>query len=323
MSCNNLWNLLEVPQPLLTGSELRDMGEEGTVLEAIGFLVPAASASHIVCPECYDDHVVEVSRVRQRGKTRFFITCHEAGLCEVSGDLLRQWSIDCDAVAKSLKKALAPAGRNMVLLPGRVWRLGTTTWKQTKRDIVFARGLIWPDAAEAVRAIAKTTRPIVLVPNEFPEQYLWNRRIPPVVALSHMSRLCDSGLEIDRDHILASVTEQEASPLETGDEVITTKKQKLMVRQQVKAEIESMLTDDALVAAYLMHGSYRKAADELSKQTGQHISKDKVSRAVHRNGGPKAVRSETNSNSVHRTVASQRRDGKKKIQNRPEAMDWQ
>lgn len=320
---SSLWSLIEVPRPLLAANELRDIRDEQPVLEATGFLVPAATASHIVCPECYDDHVVEVSRVRQRGKTRFLITCPEAGLCEVSGDLLRQWSIDCDAVAKSLKKALAPAGRNMVLLPGRVWRLGSIPWQQSTRDLVFARGLGWSDAAEAVRAIAKTTRPIVLVPNELPEQELWKRRIPPVVALSHVSRLCDSGLEIDRAHILAAVTEQEAAPAEPGAEVISTKKQKLMVRQQVKAEIESMLTDDALIAAYAQYGSYRKAADALSEQTGQQISKDKVSRAVQRKGGRQTVRSETNSNSVRRTVASQRRDSKKKIQNRPEAMDWE
>ncbi|MEO2034849.1 MAG: hypothetical protein ABGZ35_22440, partial [Planctomycetaceae bacterium] len=88
------------------------------------------------------------------------------------------------------------------------------------------------------------------------------------------------------------------------------------------AEIESMLTDDALAAAYAQHGSYREAADALSEQTGQPISKDKVYRAVQRRGGVRAVKSDTNSHSVRRTVASQRRDGKKKIPNRPEAMDF-
>lgn len=320
---SSLWSLIEVPRPLLAANELRDIGDEQPVLEATGFLVPAATASHIVCPECYDDHVVEVSRVRQRGKTRFFITCPNAGLCEVSGDLLRQWSIDCDAVARSLKKALAPTGRNMVLMPGRVWRLGSIPWQQTTRDLVFVRGLGWPDAAEAARAIAKATRPIVLVPDQIPDPELWKRRVPTVVALSHVSRLCDSGLEIDRAHILAAVTEQEAAPAEPGAEVISTKKQKLMVRQQVKAEIESMLTDDNFAAAYAQHGTYRKAAEALSEQTGQEISKDRVWRAVQRKGGPQVVPSETNSNSVRRTVASQRRDSKKKIQNRPEAMDWE
>lgn len=320
---SSLWNLIEVPHPLLAADEIQSLGEERPVLEAMGFLVPAATVSHIVCPECFDDHVVEVSRVRQRGTSRFFITCPEAGLCEISGDRLRQWSIDCNAIAKALKKALAPAGRNMPLVPGRVWRLGTIPWQQTTRDLVFARGLGWPDAADAARAIEKATRPIVLVPHEAPDEELWKRRVPVVVALSHLSQLCETGLQIDRSHIQAAVTEQESAPAEAGSEVISTKKQKLMVRQQVKAEIESMLTDDNFAAAYEQHGTYRKAAEALSEQTGQEISKDRVWRAVQRKGGSKAVRSETNSNSVRRTVASQRCDNKKKIQNRPEAMDWE
>ncbi len=232
---SSLWNLIEVLHPLLAADEIHSLGDERPALEAMGVLVPAATASHIVCPDCFDDHVVEVSRVRQRGKTRFFIACPEAGLCEISGDHLRQWSIDCNAIARALKKALAPAGRNMPLVPGRVWRLGTIPWQQTTRDLVFARGLGWPDAADAARAIEKATRPIVLVPHEVPDEELWKRRVPVVVALSHVSQLCDTGLQIDRSHILAAVTEQESAPAEAGSEVISTKKQKLMVRQQVKA----------------------------------------------------------------------------------------
>ena len=42
--------------------------------------------------------------------------------------------------------------------------MGMTRWQQTTQDVVFARGLGWPDAAEAAKAIAELTRPIVLVP---------------------------------------------------------------------------------------------------------------------------------------------------------------
>jgi hypothetical protein len=48
----------------------------------------------------------------------------------------------------------------------------------------------------------------------------------------------------------------------------------------VKAEIESMVSNEMYVAAYRQHQSYRKAAEELSRQTGQKITKDKVARAV-------------------------------------------
>jgi hypothetical protein len=81
---------------------------------------------------------------------------------------------------------------------------------------------------------------------------------------------------------------------------------KKMVRRQVKAEIKSLLTDDAMVAAYRQHGSYRKAAEELTKQIGQPISKDKIARAVDRQGGHRDVSAGEDSPSVARTVAPHR-----------------
>lgn len=52
------------------------------------------------------------------------------------------------------------------------------------------------------------------------------------------------------------------------------------IRRHVKAEIKSMVSNEMYVAAYRQHQSYRKAAEELSRQTGQKITKDKVARAV-------------------------------------------
>jgi len=76
--------------------------------------------------------------------------------------------------------------------------------------------------------------------------------------------------------------------------------------------LKSHLNDDDLINAYLEHGTYRAAAEALSKR-GSKISKDAVSRAVQRRGGPHVVKSDHNSRSVRRTVASQRRDRKKKF----------
>ena len=76
------------------------------------------------------------------------------------------------------------------------------------------------------------------------------------------------------------------------------------------------------MAAYKQHNSMRKAAAFLTTETGQTVTKDKVQRAVGRSGGIEAVVSGHDSHSVRRTVASQRRDGKKIIPNRPEAMDF-
>jgi len=76
--------------------------------------------------------------------------------------------------------------------------------------------------------------------------------------------------------------------------------------------LKSHLNDDDLINAYLEHGTYRAAAEALSKR-GSKISKDAVWRAVQRRGGPDVVKSDHNSRSVRRAVASQRRDRKKKF----------
>lgn len=88
---------------------------------------------------------------------------------------------------------------------------------------------------------------------------------------------------------------------------------KLMIRQQVKAEAKTGLTDDIFVAAYRQHGSVRKAAAFLSQQTGRHVSKDQVHCALKRSGGIQAVLNAEDSDSIQRTVASQRRDRRRKF----------
>ena len=52
------------------------------------------------------------------------------------------------------------------------------------------------------------------------------------------------------------------------------------IRRLLKAEIEFMVSNEMYVAACRQHQSYRKAAEELSRQTGQKITKEKVARAV-------------------------------------------
>jgi len=100
-------------------------------------------------------------------------------------------------------------------------------------------------------------------------------------------------------------------------ELVLGPKGKKVVRRQVKAEIKTLLTDDVCVAAYKQHNSYRKAADALTEETGRPISKDKIRRAVERHGGIAAIMPEEDSDSIARTVTSQRHDrGRKNIERR-------
>lgn len=83
---------------------------------------------------------------------------------------------------------------------------------------------------------------------------------------------------------------------------------KKIVRKEVARFYKHHLTDDMLIGAYLDYGSGQRAADGLTKSTGQRVSKDRVYRALHRHGGPEAVREMCDSASVIRSVASQTRD---------------
>jgi hypothetical protein len=97
-----------------------------------------------------------------------------------------------------------------------------------------------------------------------------------------------------------------------------SKKLKQIVRQTQMAA----LTDDALVAAYAKHGSYRKAAYALVAQ-GHQTDRWAVERAVKRMGGIKEVCRIANSQSVRRAVASQRRDSGQRILHRAQHPEFQ
>lgn len=84
------------------------------------------------------------------------------------------------------------------------------------------------------------------------------------------------------------------------------------MQQQVKQVIDSMLSNEAMVQAYRVYGSYRKTADALNEE-GHLTDRWAVERAVKLAGGPKAVKNAKDSDSVARTVASQSRDRQKKL----------
>lgn len=80
----------------------------------------------------------------------------------------------------------------------------------------------------------------------------------------------------------------------------------LIIRRQIKAEHKTQLSDDVLMAARRQCGSLRKAADFLSRETGQDVTKDQVFRAVKRAGGLAEIINASDSDSIVRTSPSAR-----------------
>jgi len=283
------------------------------VFQNLGVVRRSAGGLTASCPSCADGHVEVVEpRPAPDGATRFFIYCPVALRVEVDPESCRGWEINPDGLAALAARALALTGSAKAVAPGRLWRLGRIPWEGKTRDVVLARRMREADAASVAAHIGPGGRSIVLVPHHIPDERIWRGRTPAVVALSRVTTFDGSGLAIDGVAMAETVVEADHTA-EAAGVVAIDKVGKTMVRRQVKAEIKSLLTDDALIAAYKEHGSFRKAADSLTEQTGERITKDKVKRAVDRHGGVDVVKPREDSASVSRRVASHSRDRSKKF----------
>lgn len=305
-----LWPVVEAVNPIVTPDALRRWPKVvREQLIAAGLLKPAGTAEFIRCPACDRVHKGMVfDRKSATGEIRHFIRCPEVLRAEVSPEEMQQWAVDVGCLVRALASALSLSGVCKDLASDRVWRCGRTMWQGASRDVLFARGLARQDASRFRRAITGAHRPIVFVGLETPFVDFWQRRSHTVVALSPFSHLCDGQIELEHEAIVAAVRETDTETSPVGTRVIDQNAFKLMIRQQIKAESKTELSDDILIAAYRQSGSTRGASTYLSQQTGREVSKDQVHRALKRAGGALAVLNSEDSNSVVRGVASQRRD---------------
>jgi len=295
-------------------AELADWPAESLdAFERMGLLRPCSGGLTATCPNCRDRHVEPVEfRDVPDGRRRLFIRCPEDLRVEVTPETCRGWEIDPEGVARAIAAGLALRGSPRAIVSGRLWLLGRIPWEGKTREVLLARRLGDDDAGTIAAHVGPGGRAIVLVPHHVPDDRVWPGRTPGVVALSRAATVDDGGVVID-GVALAEIVVEADRLAEAAGIVAIDKAGKKLVRQQVKAEIKSLLTEDALVAAYKEHGSFRKAADALTEQTGERVTKDKVKRAVDRHGGTDAVAPKEDSASVSRRVASHSRDRSKKF----------
>ncbi len=314
-----LWPLLEAKCPIV-GAHVVAGWPAGVHkrLVDLGLLVRAEDAQRVLCPECHEHGAEIVACDGPDGSVRLFVPCPQVLRARLPPEARRQWQANLDGLVTALALTLRLTGRLAELLPRRLWRLGRTQWRGRRRDVLLARGLRWEEAVGVRSAIARTHRPIVFVPQHKPDNDSWTGRVPPVLALSQVATLGEQGLDADRLELVAAIQDAETRQQDQLA-VITEEQLKLMVRQQVKAEGKTSLTDDVFLQAYRHCGSVREAAAFLSRQTGQAVSKDQVHRALKRAGGAAAVLDAEDSDSVQRGVASHRRDrfGKRFSQSKP------
>jgi hypothetical protein len=304
-----LWACFDSAEPQFSYREVHSWPEADRkwLLES-GVLVESGAATSIACPTCPDAHVEEVLELPDSTPPRFFIPCPEEVRVEIELPHLRQWTLDLDAVAAIVARALTLAGGVKVVSPGRLWRLGTTKLGATSREVVLMRRQDGEDGASVAAHIGQTGRPIVLFAGGEPATSIWPGRTPACIALPRV--MSHNGLSLEVNALLLHELVSRADDLQSQLHAvpIDPKGKKLVVRRQLKAELASHLDDSNLVAAYRQHGSMREAAKALTSERGTPISKDMVARAVARAGGAKAVMNMEDSESVGRSVASHRRD---------------
>ncbi len=263
------------------------------------------------CPNCTGSHIEPVTiRAGPVTPKRFYIWCPESMRVEVLPEMCNGWQVDAAGLATVVAGALGIKRTPKPVVANRFWRLGRTPWPPgsgRSREVVFARRMHDDDAPAIAAHVGPGGRAIVLVPHHLPDDRIWSASVPAVISLAEVMKWDDGQLVLDAMAVVGAV-EAADHLAELAEAVSLGPTGKKMVRRQVKAEIKSLLTDDAYVAAYKEHGSYRKAADALTDQTGQKIGKDKVRRAVERQGGMAAIMPDEDSASVSRTVASQPRD---------------
>ena len=303
--------ILEFPDTLIGAHEVRRWPTG--VLERLvdlGLLVRAEDAYCVVCPECGEHAEELIAEDGPGGGVRFFIECPDVWRLEVPATSRNQWRPNIEAFVQLMSASLKLTGKPAPLHHDRLWRVGRMNWSGQGRDVLFVRGLMWDDGEQVRGAISRTRRPIVFSSTYAMPDSFWTT-VPPQLVLRDVASLEDD-FQVDVVEITACL--DDAANRRAGEPLqpVSREDLTLMIRRQLKAEHKTELTDEFYLRAYRQEGSVRKAADFLSQETGQTVTKDAVQRAIKRHGGASAVLESEDSNSIVRGVASQQRDRKGK-----------
>ena len=316
-----IWPHIEFEEPLFEEAYVRHWDDNAFArLRHAGIMQQAESADYFICPLCDVGHAEDVvTWETEAGIRRFAIPCPDNGRVMLSPEQLRQWSVSCDRLVYLLAAGLGLSGEVSEIDTRRLWRLGKVKWKSGLRDVFFARGFDTRCLLASPPDVGRHPSAIVLVPHARSANVKWNEQwVPAVVSLPQVARLEGDRVELDHSILIPMITEADEIAKQSSENRLNLQELKVLISREVKSIQTHELTDNVLLQAYIQEGSFRKAAEFLSRETGQEITKDKVHRAVQRSGGTTALVRGEDSDSIVRTVASQRRDKTKKLQRRPE-----
>lgn len=304
-----IWPAVEAVHPVFSRAAIVRWPQGAHAqLVAAKLIIPSGTAGRIRCPECGKEHAATpMARAQPDGTTRVFIVCPDHGRADITRLDRQQWAVNIESLVGIIARELALTGKPTDLAGGRVWRCGRTMVSGKSRDVLFARGLCRQDAGQFRRAITSAHQPIVLIGSQLPPADFWHGTAPTLIRLCDVAAFDGASFALDTAHILGVITQPDPSPMVPGTTVDMDKLKKLIARA-LEAHKANELSDDICIQTYRHCQDVRLAAQLLSEQTGQKVSKDRVQRALTRKGGAAKVLSAGNSNSIVRPVASHRRD---------------
>lgn len=308
-----VWACFETDEPCFAASEvaLWPAGDRH-ILQKMGVIVEGVPAQCTICPACDLGHAEELEFLEE-GTQQGFILCPVAGRVPITADQLRTWTIDFDALAVATAQCLRLEGKTKALVPGHLWRLGTTRWDEKDRLVILGRRLNAVDVAATNRHLIGVREGIVLTSSHGQLGDIWTGMKPTCVAIDELLSLNEGLMRADVVTLHAHIRSADAVRDSQALLKLNEDDFRRIVRREVVSQMKLQLTDDIMIRAYALHGTAR-AAEAALRSDGYVVDHSTIARAVERrreNGADHGSRTE-DSASVVRTVVSHGRDKKKR-----------
>lgn len=301
-----LWSSFDLADAVFSAAEVASWPSvDVSALKSKGILCEGPVAAQLTCPACGDGHVEEVQRIGDGDRQHLFLACPTAGRVRLTPAELEQWTLGVEAIAAFLASAFNDDPSTVV--PGRLWRLATTAFGDRAREILLARGLGWGDAASVMAKVPRGGPPIILVASTSPPRDRWRGVRPAVVNLARVVDWNNGVAAINALLLKTLVDEEDAASRRLTGVELDEEGLRGLVRRETANQAKTELRDDAMLLAYVQHGTTRAAAAALT-ESGHAVDQSTISRALKRHGGAAEVRRKAELASVEKPVVLQRRN---------------
>jgi len=163
----------------------------------LGLLQRIEDAEYVACEACPDAPYAEV--ISDIG-SQPHIYCGEHGLKQIAAERLQQWRLDFEVLGRLVAASLGLASGIQVVTSGRIWILGRRQVAGRTAEFFLVQGVAWPDSVEVLRTaprLAGSPAPIIVCPDQLPEQPEWRESGRVFFRLSEWAHLKAGTLQVD------------------------------------------------------------------------------------------------------------------------------